>query len=132
MATSTIPTSYYLCAGVAALFIVVYRLLQVGKRDPRMPPGPPTIPILGNAHQIPRTGLYKQYVALDLQNTIWRRKLIETSGLESGQQNMDQSLASSLVHLTWWYCATVRRFTSFWWRKEQYTRTVQKHMLDAY
>ncbi|KAL1896114.1 hypothetical protein Sste5346_004854 [Sporothrix stenoceras] len=45
---------------VALLAIVavgLYRLLQVGKRDPRLPPGPPTIPVLGNAHMIPTTGL---------------------------------------------------------------------------
>jgi hypothetical protein len=35
-------------------------LLNLGKRDKRMPPGPPTIPILGNAHQIPSTGLFRQ------------------------------------------------------------------------
>lgn len=40
----------------------VYRVLQIGKRDPRMPKGPPTIPILGNSHQIPPGGLFKQYV----------------------------------------------------------------------
>jgi hypothetical protein len=33
-------------------------LLQIGKRDPRMPPGPPTLPVLGNFHQIPSSGLY--------------------------------------------------------------------------
>jgi hypothetical protein len=43
-----------------AVVVVIYRLLQVGKRDPRMPKGPPTLPILGNAHQIPSTGLFKQ------------------------------------------------------------------------
>lgn len=39
----------------------LYRLLQIGKRDPRMPKGPPTLPILGNAHQIPTTGLGKKF-----------------------------------------------------------------------
>lgn len=45
---------------ILGVCLLVYRLLQVGKRDPRMPPGPPTVPLLGNAHQIPATGLYKQ------------------------------------------------------------------------
>lgn len=38
----------------------LFRVLRMGSRDARMPPGPPTIPILGNLHQIPITGLYKQ------------------------------------------------------------------------
>jgi hypothetical protein len=42
------------------LALVVYRVLQIGKRDPRMPRGPPTIPILGNAHLVPNEGLFKQ------------------------------------------------------------------------
>ncbi|KAK1722091.1 cytochrome P450 [Colletotrichum lupini] len=40
--------------------VLLHKTLQIGKRDPRMPPGPPTLPVLGNSHQIPRTGLYKQ------------------------------------------------------------------------
>jgi hypothetical protein len=47
---------------VAAIAVIlaagIYRLLLIGKRDPRMPPGPPTVPILGNFHQIPSSGLY--------------------------------------------------------------------------
>ncbi|CAI4213213.1 unnamed protein product [Parascedosporium putredinis] len=42
--------------------ILVYKLLQVGKRDPRMPKGPPTLPIIGNAHQIPASGLYRKFL----------------------------------------------------------------------
>jgi hypothetical protein len=40
----------------------VWKLLRLGRRDPRLPPGPPTVPILGNAHQIPLTGLGKKLV----------------------------------------------------------------------
>lgn len=47
---------------VAGLLFVygLYRLFQVGKRDPRLPPGPPTVPILGNMLDIPSTGLGKK------------------------------------------------------------------------
>lgn len=46
---------------LAVILVVagIYRILQIGKRDPRMPIGPPTLPIIGNAHQIPSTGVYK-------------------------------------------------------------------------
>jgi hypothetical protein len=48
----------------AVLVILVaagtYRLMKIGSRDPRMPSGPPTVPILGNLHQIPSSGLYSQ------------------------------------------------------------------------
>lgn len=53
-------TTALLLVAVAAFFYSIYRLLQVGKRDPRMPPGPPTVPVLGNLLQIPTTGLYKK------------------------------------------------------------------------
>ncbi|EXJ84074.1 hypothetical protein A1O3_04741 [Capronia epimyces CBS 606.96] len=48
---------------VVALVVAygIYRLLQVGRRDPRMPKGPPTLPILGNFHQIPSSGMYRQF-----------------------------------------------------------------------
>lgn len=46
--------------GVVSLLVVfaTYHLLRIGSRDPRMPKGPPTVPILGNFHQIPSSGLY--------------------------------------------------------------------------
>jgi hypothetical protein len=53
--------SYYLAA-IGLVVYGIYRLLQVGKRDKRLPPGPPTSPIFGNALQIPPTGLGKKSV----------------------------------------------------------------------
>ncbi|ORY01425.1 cytochrome P450 oxidoreductase-like protein [Clohesyomyces aquaticus] len=38
----------------------VFRLLRFGHRDKRLPPGPPTLPILGNAHQIPSRNFHKK------------------------------------------------------------------------
>lgn len=47
-------------AVIVVVGVAVYRLLQIGRRDPRMPKGPPTVPLLGNFHQIPSSGLYKK------------------------------------------------------------------------
>lgn len=46
----------------------VYRVLRIGERDPRIPKGPPTFPILGNSHQIPPGGVFKQYVHVYLHH----------------------------------------------------------------
>jgi hypothetical protein len=35
----------------------LYKLLSIGNRDRRLPPGPPTVPILGNLLDVPKTGL---------------------------------------------------------------------------
>ncbi|KAK7204567.1 putative cytochrome P450 oxidoreductase [Myxozyma melibiosi] len=51
---------FSILTGVIILYLVV-KILRSGRRDPRMPPGPPTLPILGNVHQIPSTGLGKKF-----------------------------------------------------------------------
>jgi hypothetical protein len=46
-----------------ALFIYgLYRLLQFGKSESGLPPGPPTVPIFGNMLQMPATQTEWQYV----------------------------------------------------------------------
>jgi len=44
----TTPTIF----AIIALVLIVSKLLTVGHRDKYYPPGPPTIPILGNIHQV--------------------------------------------------------------------------------
>jgi hypothetical protein len=37
---------------VGTVIFVLFNVLKVGRRAPGLPPGPPTIPILGNLHQV--------------------------------------------------------------------------------
>ncbi|KAI9833611.1 MAG: hypothetical protein M1819_003564 [Sarea resinae] len=54
--------SYPLLTAFVAVFTYgIYYVLQLGKRDPRFPKGPPTLPILGNMHQIKATGIHSQF-----------------------------------------------------------------------
>jgi hypothetical protein len=39
-------------AGAAALLYLLRRCLQIGRRPADLPPGPPTIPLLGNLHLV--------------------------------------------------------------------------------
>jgi hypothetical protein len=57
---ATFSPSIAITAAGLILVYGLYSLFQVGKRDPRLPPGPPTLPILGNMLDIPTTGLGKK------------------------------------------------------------------------
>ncbi|KAI0023477.1 cytochrome P450 oxidoreductase [Xylariomycetidae sp. FL0641] len=59
MATIIAPPTAAIWLGCLVLGLLgIYRLLKVGSRDPKMPPGPPTKPIVGNEHLIPRSNAH--------------------------------------------------------------------------
>ncbi|OHF02015.1 cytochrome P450 2D18 [Colletotrichum orchidophilum] len=41
--------------------LLSYKILTFGRREKYLPPGPPTLPVLGNAHLIPSRGLYAKF-----------------------------------------------------------------------
>ncbi|OTA84711.1 hypothetical protein M434DRAFT_377643 [Hypoxylon sp. CO27-5] len=43
------------------LLLLIYRLSRVGQRPKGYPPGPPTLPLLGNLHQMPKTKAHLQF-----------------------------------------------------------------------
>jgi Cytochrome P450 len=51
-------STYAVLLGVALL---VWRVMQIGKRLPSYPPGPPTVPLLGNIHQMPTRDSHLQF-----------------------------------------------------------------------
>ncbi|PFH48833.1 hypothetical protein AMATHDRAFT_5417 [Amanita thiersii Skay4041] len=48
-------------AAIASFVYVVYWALTTGKRAPNMPPGPPTLPIIGNMHLMPHNRLHFKF-----------------------------------------------------------------------
>lgn len=43
---------------VLLVFFLLFKVLRIGSRESSLPPGPPTLPILGNAHLLPSRDLH--------------------------------------------------------------------------
>lgn len=51
----------WIFACLSLLFILLWKASQVGSRPPGCPPGPPTLPLIGNLHQMPLKDGFLQF-----------------------------------------------------------------------
>ncbi|KIX96716.1 uncharacterized protein Z520_07435 [Fonsecaea multimorphosa CBS 102226] len=74
-----------LLVALAALCFLLIRVISIGMRRPKMPPGgekgPPTLPVIGNLHQIPKKDIH-------LQHQKWAQEYGPIFSLKLGTQDV--------------------------------------------
>uniref|UniRef100_A0A0W0GBY3 Putative cytochrome P450 n=1 Tax=Moniliophthora roreri TaxID=221103 RepID=A0A0W0GBY3_MONRR len=71
--------SYLGAVAIVLCWLLLSKLLKVGRREATLPPGPPTIPILGNLHVFPKHSVQWKF-------TEWARKYGEIYSLKLGSK----------------------------------------------
>ena len=54
--------SYFWALSTLGGIYVIFKLARFGSREKHLPPGPPTYPIIGNAHLVVDKNLYRRSV----------------------------------------------------------------------
>lgn len=87
---SLLFTLFLLLAASVLLFL---KLAKVGSRPAGYPPGPPTVPLLGNLHLVRRKSTLRCLILIDSPRC---QSLNRTFNCSSGLRNMGNTLLSSL------------------------------------
>lgn len=74
--------------GLVVLLFAVYRVMRIGSRPRGLPPGPNTLPVLGNIHLFPRRYVYRQYDSSPAQMLFF---LTRVTGLLHGRGSTEES-----------------------------------------
>lgn len=86
------PPSYLYSALLASC--ILYIVFSPGRRARTLPPGPPTLPIIGNLHQIPKTGAHFKF-------TEWAQEYGGIFSLKLGSATVvvitDRSIVKELI-----------------------------------
>ena len=56
-----VPDSFAVSLAIFLVVIAVWQLSKIGRRPKDYPPGPPTLPLIGNLHQIPSEKRHIQF-----------------------------------------------------------------------
>ncbi|KAL9584150.1 MAG: hypothetical protein Q9203_004783 [Teloschistes exilis] len=94
MALSLFATPLSYLSSVLLAFCILYIVFFPGRRAKTLPPGPPTLPIIGNLHQIPKSGAHFKF-------TEWAQQYGGIFSLKLGSATAvvitDRSLIKALI-----------------------------------